>query len=169
MSFQISPIAGIGEENAFRIAARTPATTLGDLAPEYRMLIDGPYTVVLATHDEHGRAQLTPMWFRAHRDGEHVEVNTVVGRAKYRHMRDNPQVTVQIMNNENPYHWVTIYGHVADLVHESDPERGHLATESIDDLAELYVQQRPYPFRVEGEERALFLVRPTQIVTFGRP
>jgi len=169
MSFEISPIAGAGEQNAFRIADRRPATTLADLAPEYRQLIDGAYIAVLATHDAKGRIQLTPMWFRAHADGEHVELNTVKGRAKYRHMKANPQVTVQIINNQNPYHWVTIYARVDDLIEESDPERGRLATASIDDLAELYLGQRPYPLRVEGEERALFLARPTQIVTFGQP
>jgi hypothetical protein len=73
------------------------------------------------------------------------------------------------VNPENPYHWVTIYGEVDEVVEESDPERGHLATESIDSLAELYVDQRPYPFRVEGEMRVLAYVRPEQIVTFGAP
>jgi len=78
-------------------------------------------------------------------------------------------VTIQITNPENPYHWVTIYGKVDEIIEESDPQNGHLATEGIDDLAELYIQQRPYPFRSEGEERVLFKIAPTQIVTFGAP
>jgi hypothetical protein len=59
------------------------------------------------------------------------------------------------MNPENPYHWLTVYGRVVEVVDEYDPERGHLATESIDDLAEKYLGQRPYPFRDEGEIRVL--------------
>lgn len=169
MSLQITPIAGAGEENQFRIVDRRPASTLADLAPEYRQLIDGAYYVILGVHDDRGRIQLSPMWFRAHRDGEHLEINTSKGRAKWRHMRADPQVTIQVVNHENPYHWVTIYGRVVDEIPESDPGRGHLATEGIDDLSEQYIQQRPYPLRGPGEERVLFLVKPTQIVTFGQP
>lgn len=168
MSFQISPIAGIGEPGAFSITDRQEATGLDALADHFRALIDGAHTVTLATHDSKGRIQLTPMWFRAHSDGQHVEINTVKGRAKDRHMRREPDVTIQVTDSANPYHWVTIYGQVAEIIEESGP-RGSMATESIDDLAELYVNQRPYPFRVEGEERVLFLIRPTQIVTFGTP
>lgn len=169
MSFEISPIAGIGEPNAFAIKDRQRASSLADLPDHFRALIDGPHTVTLATHDANGRVQLTPMWFRSHADGERVEINTVKGRAKDRHMRRTPNVTVQVTDSANPYHWVTIYGEVDEIVEESDAARGTLATESIDDLAELYIGQRPYPFRVEGEERVLYLIRPTQIVTFGTP
>lgn len=169
MSFQISPIAGPGEDKAFAIRDRTPAASLDDLAPEYRQLIDGPVTVTLATHDSSGRIQLTPMWFRANADGRHVEINTTKGRAKERHMRRSPNVTIQITNPQNPYHWVTIYGRVVDAIEESDPQRGHLATEGIDDLSELYLGQRPYAMRSPGEERVLFLIAPTQITTFGAP
>ena len=49
---------------------------------------------------------------------------------------------------DNPYHWVTVYRQVDEIVDESDPERGHLATESIDELARLYVDQYlPLPHR----------------------
>lgn len=169
MGFEIDVVGTPGTDAAFKVASRTPATALGDLAPEYRQLIDGAYTVTLATHGSDGRAMLSPMWFAAHRDGVHVEVNTVVGRVKDRQLQREPRLSIQIINNQNPYHWITIYGRAADRIQESDAARGHLATESIDNLAELYVNQRPYPFRADGEERVLYLVEPTKIVTFGAP
>ncbi len=52
------------------------------------------------------------------------------------------------------------------VIDESGPD-GHLATESIDALSETYINQTPYPFRTEGEERVLFLISPTQVVIFG--
>lgn len=116
--------------------------------------------------DARGRVQLTPMWFRASPDGEHVEINTGKGRAKDRHMRRDGRVTIQITDPENPYHWVTIYGKVDRIVEEGDPD-GHLATESIDALSGSYINQSPYPFRAEGEVRVLFLITPTQVVTLG--
>ena len=169
MSFEISSIATPGSSDAFSVASRKQATSIDELAAEYRQLIDGPYTVTLATVAKSGRVQLSPMWFRASDDREHVEINTVTGRVKDRQMRRHPNVSIQIMNPENPYHWLNIYGEVVDVVEEGDPERGHLPTESVDTLAELYIGKRPYPFRATGEERVLHIVAPAQIVTFGAP
>ena len=73
------------------------------------------------------------------------------------------------MNPENPYHWVTLYGDVESVVDESDAENGSLATESINRLAKLYLDADEYPLRNEGEERSLFTLNPTKIVTFGTP
>jgi hypothetical protein len=96
-------------------------------------------------------------------------VNTAKGRVKDRHMRRDPSVAIEIVNPENPYHWVTVYGRVDEVVEESDPDRGSLATESIDAPALLYVNRHPYPFREEAEVRVLHYVRPDQVVTFGAP
>jgi len=166
MSFEVTPIGGPGSETPFAIASRTDADSLAALAPEFRTLIDAPVYVTLGMSDGKGRVQLTPMWFRAAPGGEHVEINTGKGRAKDRHMRRDGHVTIQITNPENPYHWLTIYGKVDRIIDESGPD-GHLATESIDALSETYIKQTPYPFRAEGEERVLFLISPTQVVTFG--
>lgn len=64
---------------------------------------------------------------------------------------------------------MTIYCDVDHVIDETDSERGHLATESIDRLAKLYLDPDVYPMRLEGEQRALFVLRPTKIVTFGTP
>ncbi len=63
---------------------------------------------------------------------------------------------------------MTINGTVDEIIDEDDPETGHLATESIDALAEKYMGERPYPLRnPKGEVRVLFKLRPTKILTFG--
>jgi PPOX class probable F420-dependent enzyme len=167
--FLITPIGGPDSEFAFAIASREPASSLSSLAPVYRELLNEAKYVTLGMTDAAGRVQLTPMWFRIAPDGEHFEINTVKGRAKDGHMRRDGRVTIQVTNPENPYHWVTIYGRVAEIIEESDPERGHLATESIDSLSERGIGQRPYPMRSNGEERVLFLIAPTQLATFGAP
>ncbi len=166
MGFEITPIGGYGSATPFAIASRSAAESLAALAPEFRALIDGPNYVTLGMKDAKGRVQLTPMWFRASPDGEHVEINTAKGRAKDRHMRREGQVTIQITDPANPYHWLTIYGKVDRIIDEDGPD-GHLATESIDALSQLYINQSPYPLRAEGEVRSLFLITPTQVVTFG--
>jgi hypothetical protein len=75
---------------------------------------------------------------------------------------------VMLVNPENAYHWMTIYGTVEEIIEEDDPETGHIATESIDTLASKYVGVTPYPFRdPRGEVRVRYKVRPTYIITFG--
>ncbi|MFQ5426151.1 MAG: TIGR03618 family F420-dependent PPOX class oxidoreductase [Gaiellales bacterium] len=169
MGFEITDIDQAGGDRPFDVGSRRMADSIDDLAPHYVELIDGPYVVTLATLASTGRMQLSPMWFRASLDRRHVEINTVTGRVKDRHMRRHPHVSVQIIDPKNPYHWLTIYGDIVDVIPEGDPERGAAPTESIDTLAELYVNQRPYPFRSGDEERVLHVVAPTQIVTFGGP
>ncbi len=169
MSYRRTAIGAIGSGRDFKRVEEETLRALDELPPAYRQLIDGPVTVVLATRRRDGRATLSPVWTRAAPDGERLEINTVKGRVKDRQMRRDPTVAIQITNPENPYHWVTVYGQVDEIVDEADPGRGHLATESIDELARLYVDQYPYPFRAEGEERVLAYVRPEQIATFGAP
>jgi PPOX class probable F420-dependent enzyme len=166
MSFEVTPVGGAGSKTPFAIESRKDENSLSALAPEFRRLIDAPIYITLGMSDGKGRTHLSPMWFRASPDGEHVEVNTGKGRAKDRHMRRDGRVTVQITNPENPYQWVTIYGKIDRIVDETGPD-GHLATESIDALSATYINQTPYPFRAPDEERVLFLITPTQVVTFG--
>jgi PPOX class probable F420-dependent enzyme len=169
MSFKISSIGTPGSDYAFQHGAALEVNSLDALDPVYQQLIDGPYTVTLATTASDGRIQLNAMWFEASPDRTAVHINTVQGRAKDRQMRRSPAISVQIINNANPYHWMTVYGRVAEVIEETDPARGHLATESIDRLAQLYLGTSPYPLRNEGEQRSLFVVQPTSIVTFGTP
>jgi PPOX class probable F420-dependent enzyme len=166
MSIEVTPIGGYGSATPFAIASREKADSLAALPAEFRAMIDAAIYVTVGLTDEKGRVQLTPMWFRAAPDGEHVEINTAKGRAKDRHLRRDGRVTIQITDPANAYHWMTIYGKVDRIIEEGGPE-GHLATESIDALSQLYINQSPYPFRSETEVRVLFLVTPTQVVTFG--
>lgn len=166
MSLEIADVIVPGNEHAFTIGKRTPATSLGDLPEIHRKLLDEPVTAAMGTINADGSPQLTPVWVND--DGEYLNLNSVRDRLKDRNLRARPTVSVMLVNPANPYHWITIYGQVAEVIDEDDPAKGHLATENIDDLAESYLKQRPYPLREpSGEIRVLYKVRPTQIVTFG--
>jgi hypothetical protein len=89
-------------------------------------------------------------------------------RQKDKNLHARRDVSIMIVNSENPLHWMSIYGKVENIIDEDDEKRESLATQNIDDLTELYLSQRPYPFRdPKGEIRVLYQVRPTRIVTFG--
>ncbi len=166
MSVEFADVITPGNEGAFKIGDRVQANTLAELAPAHLALFTAPTTAAVCTICADGSPQLTPNW--VHHDGTFLYLNSVRGRLKDRNMRERPEVVVMLVNPKNPYHWITIYGEVSEIIDEDDPVRGHLATESIDALAQLYLGTSPYPLRdPKGEVRVRYTVRPTRIVTFG--
>jgi PPOX class probable F420-dependent enzyme len=166
MALEIADVVTPGNANAFTIGERTPVDSLAALDPVHMALLDGAVTAAVATINADGTPQLTPNWVR--HDGTFLHLNSVRGRLKDRNMRARPEVVVMLMNPQNPYHWITVYGTVVEMIDEDDAEQGHLATECIDDLAQTYLGTSPYPLRdPAGEIRVLYKVQPTRIVTFG--
>lgn len=168
MSVKIQEVITPGQERAFTVGEQKKGQSLNDLDPIYLQLLDTAVTASLATMSKSGRPQLTPVW--VNHDGTYVNLNSVRGRLKDRNLRARPDVTIMLMNPQNPYHWMTIWGTVEQIIDEDDPEQGHLATENIDALALAYLNTTPYPLRdPKGEIRVLYKVRPTRIQTFGTP
>ena len=166
MTVEIADIITPGHEGAFKVGTRDPRPSLRELPEVHRRLFEDPVTACLATITPSGHAQLTPVWVNT--DGDHLFLNSTAGRVKDRNLRARPDVTLMLLNPKNPYHWLTVYGRVVDVIDENDPERGHLATENIDDLAAKYLDQRPYPLRdPAGEVRVRYAVEPRRVVTFG--
>jgi PPOX class probable F420-dependent enzyme len=163
---EVADLITPGSVGAFQVGKRMEVSRLADLPDVHRELLDEPVTATLATVNPGGRPQLTPVWCST--DGTSIHLNSKKGRLKDRNLRERPEVTLLLVNPQNAYHWMEIYGRVVEVVDETDPERGHLATESIDDLAQTYLGQRPYPLRdPSGEVRVLYRVEPTKVVTFG--
>lgn len=166
MSLRIDDVILPGNVKSFTVGTRTQATSLSDLHPFFLSLLEKPVTASVATINPDGRPQLTPNWCT--HDGTYLYLNSVRDRLKDKNIRARPDVTVMLVNPENAYHWMTIYGTVEEILEEDDPETGHIATKSIDALASKYVGVTPYPFRdPRGEVRVRYKVRPTYIITFG--
>ena len=134
----------------------TEIDSLADLDPSQLELLDKPIYVTVATARESGPPHLTVIW--ADRDDTHVYINSAKGRIKDRNLRARPEVSVMAINPESPYHWLSI---------EEDPERAAEVTAHIDDLAEAYLNKRPYPTRQPGEIRVKYKIEPTRIIAFG--
>src|SRR5258708_17838598 len=150
MPLKIAEVIPPGNEKAFTVGRSTQANSINDLHPFYRSLLDKPVTAAVATISENGQPKLTPNWCT--HDGTYVYLNSVRGRLKDRNIRARPNVTIMLMNPENPYHWISIYGTVEQITEEDDPQQGHLATESIDALSSKYLGTTPYPLRDPGGE-----------------
>ena len=153
----------------FSIGEREEVSGLAGLDPIYRNLLDRPITITLGLIGPDGRVNLTPMWFD-HED-DRILVNTAAHRRKCGWIRDNPQLTILIINPDNPYHWVQIKCTVEreELEEGVDGER---VTKQLDKIWQKYTgNEPPYGLRDPSidEKRVLFICRIDRMATFGKP
>jgi len=119
-----------------------------------RTLISRPVIANVATVDQEGKPQLTPVWIDI--DGDDLVFNTAKGRAKQSNLARNPSVAVSVVDPDDPYNVVVVRG-----VAESSEEG---ADQHIDALAKKYLGLDEYPLRQPGEVRLKYRVRPEHIV-----
>lgn len=112
----------------------------------------------LSTIMADGGPQVTPVWFDF--DGEHIIVNSAVGRVKDRNLRRNPSVALAISDPANPYRYLQIRGQVVDISEEG-------AESMIDRLCYKYTGQEIYPWRRPGEARVTYKILPTKVQAQG--
>lgn len=86
-------------------------------------LLHGKNFAAVATLKEDGTPQTSIVWVDT--DGEAVLVNTTNGRAKGRHLRRDPRVSVSVFDAENPYRYFEVEGR-AELVDEGADEHIHM-------------------------------------------
>jgi PPOX class probable F420-dependent enzyme len=108
----------------------------------------------LATLMPDGSPQVTPIWFSA--DGEHILVNTVVGRIKDRNMKARPQVALCIADPKDPYRYLQIRGRVIE--HTTEGANNH-----IDSLAWKYRGIKKYDKYRPGMVRIIYKILPESI------
>ncbi|MEW6604929.1 MAG: PPOX class F420-dependent oxidoreductase [Thermoproteota archaeon] len=108
----------------------------------------------LATLMPDGSPQVTPTWVDT--DGEHILINTALGRLKYENILRDPRVAVSVSDSTNPYDMVSIRGKVVE--HTTNG-----AEEHIDKMAKKYIGLDRYPGRAPGEKRVLLKIKPTKI------
>jgi PPOX class probable F420-dependent enzyme len=107
-------------------------------------LRDNPFLGVLTTIRSDGTPHSTPVW--VDEDGGGVLVNTVVGRCKERNMQQNPNVSLTVVDPENPYKWVSVTGRTTlDTAG---------AREHIDKLSRKYLG-KDYPWHKEADQRII--------------
>jgi len=131
---------------------------------DFADLVGPPVVPTLATLNHDGTVQATPVW--ATRDGDTILVGSAHGRDKDRTMRRRTEVALCFVDPANPYRHLSVVGRVEEILDEDDPATATTVTEHIDDAAQAYVGQRPYPFRSPGEVRSLFRIHPVRISTY---
>lgn len=112
----------------------------------------------LATTMKDGTLQVTPVWFSY--DGQHILLNTAKGRVKDRNMRTRPKIAMAIPDPDNPYRYLQIRGHVAEVTEVGGDAH-------IDALAKKYIGKDVYPWRQRGEIRVIFKIAIDRVQTMG--
>jgi PPOX class probable F420-dependent enzyme len=154
----------------FEVGDHEAVTTLDDLDPIYKQLIDGPVTAVVAVMGATGRPNLTPVWFDY--EGNTVLLNLATHRKKVDWLRANPQASFLLMNPQNAYHWISIKATVTRELSEDDPEHEARVNEQLDRIWTKYTGNGGhYALRDPGknERRVLFELAVDSVATFGRP
>lgn len=106
----------------------------------------GSITTVLPS----GKLQTHPVWVGT--DGERLVVNTETHRQKYKNVQRDPNVTLTIRDEENPYRYTEVRGEVVEKV------TGQEARHHIDELSQKYHGQDYNPDDIVSERVMLWIV-----------
>jgi len=116
---------------------------------------DNPFPAVVATIRPDGTPHSTVVWIDE--DGGDLIFNTAEGRAKPRHLEQNPNVSVTVIDPGNQYQWVSVSGRATMT---TDGAREH-----IDKLSNKYLG-KDYPW-YQGEQRLIVRISPDKVDSYG--
>lgn len=126
---------------------------------EFKDLLERPIVVTLVTLMPDNQPQASPVWFNF--DGTHILVNTARGRQKDINMTERPQVTVLVIDPDNPYRYLEVRGLI-----DVSTEEG--ALEHINSLSDRYLGRPDYyagnPDAKDNEVRVIYKIKPTRII-----
>jgi PPOX class probable F420-dependent enzyme len=128
---------------------------MAELSDKARKLFEDPNYLFVGTTNPDGSPQVTVVWTDLE-DGR-IRFNTAIGRVKERNLRRDPRVGLSITEQGNPWNKADVRGRVVDFI------EGEEADKNIDDLAEKYIGQRPYPWRNPEEKRVIVVIEPKRV------
>jgi PPOX class probable F420-dependent enzyme len=128
--------------------------TLDDKAQKF---LEQPFVGTVTTLRDDGSPHSTIVWVDT--DTGEISFNTATGRAKEKHLRRDPRVSLLVVDPENTYKWVAVSG-TAELTTDG-------ADGQIDRLAKKYLGQDEYPWRNPEEERITVRISPEHVDASG--
>ena len=117
-------------------------------------LLSRPIIAIITTMMPDGQPQSTAVWVDY--DGQYFRVNTARGRQKDRNMTHNAKVTLFLLDPANPFHWMEIRGHVAEVTEEG-------ADAHIDLLSKKYTGNDIYGGHNPAQTRVIYKIEATKI------
>jgi len=130
---------------------------MATLDEKARRFLEEPFVGEVTTLRPNGSPHTTVVWVDV--DTDVAMFNAAVGRAKERYLRNDPRVSLIVVDPENAYRWVSVDG-TAELTTDG-------ADAQIDKLAKKYLGQDEYPWRKPEEQRITVRIRPNRVETTG--
>jgi PPOX class probable F420-dependent enzyme len=121
--------------------------------PAVSELLDKPNHAVLSTLNSDGTIHSTIVWLNV--EDDKLALNSARGRVWPTNLERDPRATLVLLNEDNPYEYVTVTG-TAELTDEG-------ADEHIDTLAQKYINQEKYPWRAPDEQRVKVHLAPAKV------
>jgi PPOX class probable F420-dependent enzyme len=128
-----------------------------ELTEKQREFLQNPYVGVVTTLRADGSAHSTVVWVTA--ENGYLGFNTARGRLKDKNLRDDPRVTLTVLDPADAYRWVSITGR-ADVTEEG-------ADDEIDRLSKKYLGKDEYPWRDPAQQRLRVKITPEKIEGHG--
>jgi PPOX class probable F420-dependent enzyme len=129
-----------------------------ELHPTTEELAQGANFGVITTVLPSGKLQNHYVWVGT--DGERLVVNTEVHRQKFKNVERDPNVTLTIRDEQDPYRYTEVRGEVVETV------RGQEARDNIDELSQKY-NGEPYPPEGIKSERVMLWIIPSRQTVVG--
>lgn len=127
---------------------------MSKLNDDAKALLRRPIPAWVTAHRPDGSLHSTVVWVDL--DGDDVIFNTAVGRAKERYLREDPRVSVSVVDPDNAYHLVSVSGKAEFKTDGAD--------DTINRLAKKYLDADEYPFRQPGEQRVDVRITPDHVI-----
>jgi PPOX class probable F420-dependent enzyme len=127
------------------------------LYDKQRKFLEHPFVGTVSTLREDGSPHSTIVWVDT--DADEVQFNTATGRAKERHLRNDPRVSLLVVDPEDSHRWVALSGSAEVTTEGADAQ--------IDKLAKKYLGKDEYPWRNSHEQRLKVRIRPDHVEGVG--
>ncbi len=130
---------------------------MATLDQKQKQFLENPYVGIATTLRADGSPHSTVVWVDV--DDRGVSFNTATGRAKERHLRKDPRVSLLVLDPSDVYKWVAVSGRAELRIEGADPQ--------IDRLAKKYLGKDEYPWRSPDQQRISVRISPEQIDSSG--
>jgi PPOX class probable F420-dependent enzyme len=130
---------------------------MASLTEDQKQFLNQPFVGVVTTLRADGSPHNTVVWVDVE-DGI-VSFNTAYGRAKPKHLEQNPRAGVTVVDPNDAFKWVSVDG-PAELTTDG-------ADAQIDKLAKKYMGVDEYPYRNAEEQRVKVRITPEHVSASG--
>jgi PPOX class probable F420-dependent enzyme len=130
---------------------------MANLTDKQKQFLEQPFVGTATTLRADGSPHSTIVWVDLE-DGV-VSFNTASGRAKPKHLEQDPRASILVVDPNDSYKWVAVDG-PAELTTDG-------ADAQIDKLAKKYLGKDEYPWRKPEEQRVKVRIKPEHISSSG--